>query len=345
MKYLLWLERHTEFLLQQKQIPRNSSGLRIKSIPVLDVIYFVNLGHYVLSNRTVKIMLPAKAKAVYALLLFSLLTACASSVKPPAASAPAASRYSIQQDRAPARIVDPAAIPEVIPEPIQRTLAGNRSPYTVLGKTYFVMPTEEGYSERGVASWYGEKFHGHKTSNGEVFDMYLASAAHKSLPIPSFLRVTNLDNNRSIIVRVNDRGPFHGDRLIDLSYGAALQLDYAERGTARVQLEAIVPAGIYTDRALSESSTSSAPLLAATANASGKYLQVGAFAELATAQEITDQLRGITGYPVFIRSVKSGEAGMLHRVRVGPFNNQADIVQTSERVVAANLGRPYTVTE
>lgn len=290
-------------------------------------------------------MLPAQAKAVSSLLLLSLLAACASSVAPPAPSTAAASRYSIQQDRAPARTIDPGAIPAVIPEPVQRTLAGNRSPYTVLGKTYFVMPTEEGYSERGVASWYGEKFHGHKTSNGEVFDMYLASAAHKSLPIPSFLRVTNLDNNRSIIVRVNDRGPFHGDRLIDLSYGAALQLDYAERGTARVQLEAIVPDGIYSDRATSLNTEIATPLLASTTNASGKYLQVGAFAELATAQEVTDQLRGITGHPVFIRSVKSGDNRMLHRVRVGPFDNQADIEQTSERVVAANLGSPYTVTE
>ncbi|HBQ01515.1 MAG TPA: septal ring lytic transglycosylase RlpA, partial [Gammaproteobacteria bacterium] len=119
-------------------------------------------------------------------------------------------------------------------------MAGNRSPYTVLGKTYTVLPTERGYSERGVASWYGEKFHGHKTSNGEVFDMYMASAAHKSLPIPSFLRVTNLDNNRSLIVRVNDRGPFHGDRIVDLSYAAAMKLGYAERGTARVHLESIV---------------------------------------------------------------------------------------------------------
>ncbi len=113
----------------------------------------------------------------------------------------------------------------------------------VLGKSYNVMDTEAGYSERGVASWYGGKFHGHKTSNGEVFDMYLASAAHKSLPIPSFLKVTNLDNNRSIIVRVNDRGPFHGDRLVDLSYAAAVKLGYADRGTARVQLDAIIANG------------------------------------------------------------------------------------------------------
>ena len=133
-----------------------------------------------------------------------LLAACGSTAPPPPESANAG-RYSIKQDRAPTRDIDLATIPDVIPQPVNRTMAGNRSPYTVLGKTYYVMPTEDGYQETGVASWYGEKFHGHKTSNGEVFDMYLSSAAHKALPIPSFLKVTNLDNNRSVVVRVNDR--------------------------------------------------------------------------------------------------------------------------------------------
>ncbi len=287
--------------------------------------------------------MPAKAKIACILLLLSTLVACASSVSPP--TAPASSRYSILQDRAPSRSIDPSTIPEVIPEPVNRTLAGNRSPYSVLGRTYYVLPTEEGYNERGVASWYGEKFHGHKTSNGEIFDMYLASAAHKSLPIPSFLRVTNLDNNRSIIVRVNDRGPFHGDRLIDLSYGAALQLDYAERGTARVQLEAIVAGGSYSDQVARQESASSLRPVANLATAGDQYLQVGAFTELSAAQQVSAQLRDITGHPVIIRSVQSGDRGMLHRVRVGPLSNQADIAQISERVIAANLGSPYTVTE
>ena len=181
--------------------------------------------------------------------LIGSLAAC-SAVAPPTPIPPSSSsRYSIDQDRAPSRNIDPATILNVVPEPITRTMAGNRSPYSVLGKTYQVLPTEEGYRERGVASWYGEKFHGHKTSNGEVFDMYQVSAAHKSLPIPSFLQVTNLDNNRSIVVRVNDRGPFHGDRIVDLSYAAALKLGYAERGTARVELEAIIANGSDSDRA------------------------------------------------------------------------------------------------
>ena len=217
--------------------------------------------------------------------LIGSLAAC-SAVAPPTPIPPSSSsRYSIDQDRAPSRNIDPATILNVVPEPITRTMAGNRSPYSVLGKTYQVLPTEEGYRERGVASWDGEKFHGHKTSNGEVFDMYQVSAAHKSLPIPSFLQVTNLDNNRSIVVRVNDRGPFHGDRIVDLSYAAALKLGYADRGTARVELEAIIANGSDSDRAGAR--TRIVNLETGNRAISGeKYLQVGAFSDLNLAREV-----------------------------------------------------------
>ena len=254
-------------------------------------------------------------------------------------------RYSISQDRAPTRIVDLSIIPEVIPQPINRTMAGNRSPYTVLGKSYQVLPTEEGYNESGVASWYGEKFHGHKTSNGEVFDMYQVSAAHKSLPIPSFLRVTNLDNNRSIVVRVNDRGPFHGDRVIDLSYAAALKLGYADRGTARVQLESIVASGAFRDRGVSATTSAAGNENLRVSSSSSKYLQVGAFSELSTAQEVSTKVEEITSLPVFIRTVNISKSRTLHRVRVGPISDSGQIQRVSESVVAANLGSPYTVTD
>jgi rare lipoprotein A len=220
---------------------------------------------------------------------------------------------------------------------------GNRSPYSVLGKTYHVLPTEKGYNERGVASWYGEKFHGHKTSNGEIFDMYQVSAAHKSLPIPSFLRVTNLDNNRSIVVRVNDRGPFHGDRIIDLSYAAALKLGYADKGTARVQLESIVVTGTANDHSPNLLASSSDALRIGAAG--GKYLQVGAFAELSVAEEVSSRVEQLTSLPVFIRSVNVSNNRILHRVRVGPISDPGQIQQLSQSVVAANLGSPYTVAE
>ena len=281
-----------------------------------------------------------KGASVASLVL--LLAACSSS---PAPTSPNAGRYSIEQDRAPTvGTVDIASIPEVTPELVNRTMAGNRSPYTVLGRTYHVLPTEKGYQERGVASWYGEKFHGHKTSNGEIFDMYQVSAAHKSLPIPSFLRVTNLDNNRSIVVRVNDRGPFHGDRLVDLSYAAALKLGYADRGTARVQLESIIASGATLDRPVTRNQPSRTPVLR-TNSPGEKYLQVGAFSEIDTAQELSDKLRAMTNHPVFIRSVESRSQGVLHRVRIGPINDPGEILRLTQSVVAAELGSPYTVTE
>lgn len=266
------------------------------------------------------------------------------------------SRYSISQDRAPARGIDPDSVPDVVPGPVVRTGAGNRSPYTVLGRTYTVLPTEEGYSARGVASWYGEKFHGHKTSNGEVFDMYKASAAHTSLPIPSFLRVTNLDNNRNIVVRVNDRGPFHGDRVIDLSYGAAVKLGFADRGTARVQIDAITAdsegSREWAPRAPPPAVNPAADRMAAaltrgeTATANRHlYLQVGSFSVYDYAANLTRRVRAVTNRPVFIRSVEVGNRGMLHRVRVGPVNGPGEARQLTLLLVAADLGSPYTVSE
>ena len=143
------------------------------------------------------------------------------------------------QDSVPGEIPDVDRIPEpeVVDEP--RSRYGNRSPYKVLGKSYKVRDSAEGYVERGTASYYGNKFHGRRTSNLEVYDMYAFTAAHKSLPLPSFARVTNLDNGRSVVVRVNDRGPFHGNRIIDLSYAAAVKLGYRDKGTARVEVRGL----------------------------------------------------------------------------------------------------------
>ena len=145
------------------------------------------------------------------------------------------------QDSAPTEAIDVDAIPEpeVTNEP--RSSYGNRSPYKVLGKSYEVRDRAKGYDESGLASYYGNKFHGRRTSNLEVYDMYAFTAAHKTLPLPSFARVTNLDNGKSVIVRVNDRGPFHEGRIIDLSYAAAVKLDIQSRGTGRVEVRGLSP--------------------------------------------------------------------------------------------------------
>ena len=132
---------------------------------------------------------------------------------------------------------DVSQIPNAVPRVEARSRGGNPSSYVVLGKRYHTLPDSRGFVERGIASWYGRKFHGRKTSNGEVYDMYTMSAAHKRLPIPTYLKVTNLENGRSVVVRVNDRGPFHGKRVIDLSYTAARKLGVVEAGVAKVYME------------------------------------------------------------------------------------------------------------
>lgn len=243
-------------------------------------------------------------------------------------------RYALAVDRAPSAPVDAADIAEVAPEPVRRTRAGNRSPYTVLGRTYEVLPTEEGYSACGVASWYGEKFHGRRTANGEIFDMYRVSAAHRTLPIPSFARVTNLDNGRRLIVRVNDRGPFRDGRIIDLSWAAALKLGYAGRGTARVRVDAVTVDGNGRVTTAGEE-----PPLA------GRYLQVGAFARADRAIRLADRLRAMTGHPVFVRRLLAADGAATHQVRVGPFAGEDAAGELADRIVAAGLGRPYTVAE
>lgn len=156
-----------------------------------------------------------------------------------AAKAITEARYAIKQDLGPKQHLDMSMAPDAIPKVEPRSRGGNKSQYEVWGKTYSVMASSVGYQERGLASWYGQKFHGHLTSNGEIYDMYTMSAAHKSLPLPTYARITNLANNKMVIVRVNDRGPFHGDRVIDLSYAAASKLDYRKTGVAEVLVEAI----------------------------------------------------------------------------------------------------------
>lgn len=143
-------------------------------------------------------------------------------------------------DSAPPIAIDVSNIPEPVPRREPRAAYGNRDTYTVLGRTYRVMESAEGYVERGIASWYGYKFHGRHTSSRERYDMCAFTAAHKTLPLPTYVRVTNLENGRSVIVRVNDRGPFHEGRIIDLSYAAATRLDMKRAGTARVEVRALV---------------------------------------------------------------------------------------------------------
>ncbi len=291
------------------------------------------------------VMMPTPLLRVVLLLALAIALVSCGAVMTPTPESPHVGRYSITQDRAPSLPVDITTIPEVIPMPVTRTISGNRSPYTIQGISYSVMPTEAGYKEYGTASWYGEKFHGHKTSNGEIFDMYKATAAHKSLPIPSFLKVTNLDNNRSIVVRVNDRGPFHGDRLIDLSYGAAMKLGYAEKGIVPVRLEAIE---VDSMTIIDDETVNTQKIADLASHENGclkKFLQIGAYATLDNAQRISHQVTAMTSRPVTILSRPSINGSILHRVRVGPLSDSSELKILSSQVVAAGLGSPYTISE
>lgn len=185
---------------------------------------------------------------------------------PKAASAASSGggRYAMSGDAYPLEPPDVSEVPDAQPRVEPRSSAGNRSTYEVWGETYHVLPSANGYAKQGTASWYGEKFHGYATSNGEIYDMYKMSAAHRSLPLPTFARVTSLANGRSVIVRVNDRGPFHSDREIDLSYAAAARLGILDNGTGGVRVEAINPEQWLANRG---GGTSPAPAASAPARA------------------------------------------------------------------------------
>ncbi len=261
-----------------------------------------------------------------ALPLALFLAGCASSPETDHSS-----RYTISQDRAPAGNFDVSGLADAKPVYESPRRAGNKSPYTVWGKQYQVIASNDGYVARGTASWYGEKFHGHKTSNGETFNMYAMSAAHKSLRIPSYARVTNLDNGRSVIVRVNDRGPFHGDRLIDLSYAAAKKLGYQSRGTARVEVAAITvrPDGSMTlaGQPFVPGDTVSYPdsQVAASGDVAGSsqalFVQLGSFSSRSPAEKLKDRAQAVVEKPARVRSIDTG-SGRFHRVQVGPFADE-----------------------
>ena len=255
------------------------------------------------------------------LALLVLLAACGHKARraeaPAPATAPAAStpesrptsksRYQQEHDSAPDKRPDPSAIPEPVPRAEPPSTYGNRSPYTVLGKTYNVRERCAGYVERGIASWYGNKFHGHLTSNRESYDMYQYSAAHKTLPLPCYVRVTNLENGRSVVVRVNDRGPFFDTRVIDLSFVAAIKLGIDGNGTGLVEVRALDPA--HPER---EPAVRAAPARKATL-----YLQVGAFADPDNARRLKARLDQERVAQVAVDRVER-EGRTLHRVRIGP---------------------------
>lgn len=209
---------------------------------------------------------------------------------------------------------DLSKVKPVVPTNEPKSKGGNPPSYVVFGQRYFVMPSAQGYVEEGIASWYGSKFHGNKTSNGEIYDMYQFTAAHKSLPLPTFVEVTNLANNRKIILRVNDRGPFHENRIIDLSYAAALKLDIVKNGTGRVRVRAITDPKAATTSAAPTSSISQDPALVG----GQLFTQVGAFSQLSNAQALQSEL--IAKQFKYVNIYPDKTLG-IYRLRLGPHAN------------------------
>jgi rare lipoprotein A len=219
---------------------------------------------------------------------------------------------------------DIGAVPDAVPRVEPRSPHGNPPFYDVLGQRYYVLASADGYVERGVASWYGPTFHGGSTSSGESYDMYGMTAAHKTLPLPTYARVTNLRNGRSVVVRINDRGPFVANRLIDLSYTAAAKLDMLREGTTLVEVQAITPGA---PEVLTRSAEAPPPAL---------YVQAGAFADEHNAQRLLARLQAAGLNQAFVASPLEGKT-RLYRVRLGPVGTVAEYDQLAARLAALGV--------
>ncbi len=227
-----------------------------------------------------------------------------------------------ERDSAPTVPSDVSSVRDAVPKAEPRSRYGNPDSYEVFGKRYYVMRESNGFIERGIASWYGKKFHGRRTSSGETYDMYAMTAAHKTLPLPTYVEVVNLENKKRIIVKVNDRGPFHVNRIIDLSYTAATKLDIVANGTGLVEVRAIDP---------NRYSGKGAPVRTVSLEKGGKgfFIQLGAFSNLLNAEQLRKKLGSIGENLVRISQVII-EGETIYRVRIGPLFN----IDDADRIVA-----------
>ncbi len=263
-----------------------------------------------------------------ALALSLLLAACGSAPK-----------LDTQQDGISRHLpppVDIASIPEPTPRLEPLSSYGNPDSYVVFGRRYHTLKDGRGYSERGIASWYGSKFHGRRTSSGEPYDMYAMTAAHKSLPLPSYARITNLRNNRSVIVRVNDRGPFHDNRLIDLSYTAAWKLGIVGEGTGLVEVTAIDPTA--PPPAIDPEAPKPNPIR----GLPELFLQVGAFGNAGNADRLKQRIEEQLQVKVLIEE-STGAATPVYRVQVGPIASVELADHLTQRLDQLGIRDPHVV--
>lgn len=279
---------------------------------------------------------------------------------PPVASAPAPSIPApapaakkpggYYQDDGPPAVVPEGLmdVPDAEPK-IEPVLKAPGKPYTVFERTYVPITDNRPFVQRGTGSWYGRKFHGQKTSSGEIYDMFKMTAAHPTLPIPSYARVTNLRNGRQVIVRVNDRGPFHASRIIDLSYTAALKLDILRGGSAELEVERLLPDEIARLQAARQQkkkelqaaiadedpvAKTALPLARAGAAAAGFYLQFGAYAQERNAQAMRERL--LPGWPSQLPPPVVVQNQGLYRLHSGPFDSRDVATDAARKLKSAS---------
>lgn len=275
-------------------------------------------------------------------------------------------RYTQHQDSAPKYVAKTPETLDAVPK-YEAYRMFNSRPYKVLGKHYTPMQNGKGYEEVGFASWYGQKFHGHLTSNGETYNMFAMSAAHKTLPLPSYVRVTNLENNKQAIVRVNDRGPFHENRIIDLSYAAAVKLGYHSKGTAKVKLEVIHfdeqnnvtvgngPTVSYDEylgiavepstQVASASPSNNAQEEAAPEKGDGLlkdaiYIQVAALSNAAKAKSISNVLSALYQIPAHLPVDNN-----IYKLQLGPIHDEAVVAEVLHQLKQNGYPNAYAITQ
>jgi len=232
---------------------------------------------------------------------------------------------NVIQDSGPAYPVDVSHIKDAVVKKEPRSRYGNPDYYEIAGKRYYVLNSSVGFKQQGVGSWYGRKFHGRRTSSGEIYDMYKMTAAHTTLPLPTYVQVTNLENGKKIVVKVNDRGPFHDNRIIDLSYTAATKLGYISKGTARVELTALTP-GV--------------PKIG---GKEGYLVQIGAFSSSDRSKALANELETMLGQRIEISAVQNSSK-LLYRLRLGPFLQKSEAEKWLNKVLSEGFPNARLVT-
>lgn len=303
------------------------------------------------AHNHIDAVLPRSARNQLAIIglstLLALLAACSTAPKSslPTPTPPPPRAEPEVRDGPPEESIDIAAVPDAAPRHEPRSKYGNPSSYVEFGERYRVLDHSQGFVQRGLASWYGTKFHGKRTSSGEPYDMFGMTAAHKTLPLPTYVEVTNLDNGRAVVVKVNDRGPFVKGRIIDLSHTAARKLGIIGSGTGRVEIRAIDPRA-YTTRQARQARTQAVAREQQVAQSADSqwYLQVGAFTNGDNAERLQKDLYRRLG-PDLNVSTHYNDSEKLYRVRVGPLASNQDAEHVNDRLSRLGISNAHLISD